>query len=173
MSEENTTQEVEATETPDIAEPHDEQQHEERESGNKAGRDAAKYRTRLREAESERDALRTSLTQARQQVLDRDLDPAFRNLLKLTSYDIGTLFTDDGSLSEDALEQVAQELNTEYPGHLAVRKGEWQQLNEPEKLQIFRKNGKGAIGPKDGDEGKSPNGGIGVNQWQEAFAPQQ
>lgn len=139
----------------------------------KAGREAAKYRRQLRDTEAERDGLRTSLDQARQQILDRDLDPAFRNLVKLAGRDISLFFTEDGSLNEETLEQTAKELHQEYPNMLNLQKGEWQKLDEPPKLQILRTHGNGAAAPHDTDEGRFPPEPLGGNTWQDAFTPDQ
>lgn len=135
--------------------------------------EAKKYRLRLRETEAERDTLRDSLTQARQQILDRELDPALRNLIKLANRDVASLFTDDGTLDEGVLEKTAAELNVEYPNMLSIEKGTWQGLDEPVKLSLFRKTGKGAVAPYDIDE-QQPSGERQLgNKWQGAFAPQQ
>lgn len=162
---ENTQTIDDQTESNTIVESPDGQEKEPRNA------EAKRYRLRLRETEAERDGLRTSLEQARQQILDRDLDPAFRNLVKLAGRDIAPFFTEDGTLHEEALEQAAQELHEEYPNMLDVQKGEWQKLDEPAKLQIFRKHGTGAAAPRDTDEGSSPSTPLGSNKWQDAFTP--
>lgn len=135
--------------------------------------EAAKYRTRLRAAEAERDTIRDQLTQARGQILDQALDQRFRSVLKLSGRDISDLFTDDGTIDIDALEKLGTELAAEYPGMIDQKRGQWEQLDDEPTLQLLKNEraGAGAVAPFDTDEGRSPSANLAGNQWEDAFTP--
>lgn len=139
----------------------------------KGNREAAKYRTRLRAAEAERDGIRDQLTQARDQILDQALDQRFRSVLKLSGRDVGELFDESGAIDTEVLEKVGAELAAEYPGMIDEKRGEWQQLGDEPALQLLKNEraGAGAVAPFDTDEGRSPSGNLAGNQWQDAFTP--
>ena len=67
---------------------------------NRAGKEAAKYRTQLREAEAERDLLRGQLRALQTQVIEADLPaPLKPEAWRLAVPDIDGLLNDDGTIN--------------------------------------------------------------------------
>lgn len=92
------------------------------ENGSKAGREAAKYRRQLREAEAERDSLRASLTTTRGQLV-RDALTGYKvngntfNIAALgdAGIDTDSMFSEDGALHLETLDTVMTELAETKP----------------------------------------------------------
>lgn len=74
--------------------------------GGKAGADAARYRRRLRDVESERDDLAARMTALRKQVAEDASGLTRPSALWAAGTDADALFTDDGTLNRDALTQA-------------------------------------------------------------------
>lgn len=73
----------------------------------KAGREAAKYRRQLRDAEGERDTLRGQLDQARAQIITAAMGKGRGvtvEALTAAGHDVADLFDADGHLDRDALD---------------------------------------------------------------------
>lgn len=92
-----------------------------------ASREAAKYRTRLRETEAERDNLTTLLTKARRSMVGKAsamnvvIDSGRADLLAmLTDEQISEMFSDDGELDGDALAAAIKEITDAKPYFLAT-----------------------------------------------------
>lgn len=92
-----------------------------------ASREAAKYRTRLRETEAERDNLTTLLTKARRSMVGKAdamnvvIDSGRVDLLAmLTDEQISEMFSDDGELDGDALAAAIKEITDAKPYFLAT-----------------------------------------------------
>lgn len=92
-----------------------------------ASREAAKYRTRLRETEAERDNLTTLLTKARRSMVGKAtamnvvIDSGRADLLAmLTDEQISEMFSDDGELDSDALAAAIKEITDAKPYFLAT-----------------------------------------------------
>lgn len=92
-----------------------------------ASREAAKYRTRLRETEAERDNLTTLLTKARRSMVGKAsamnvvIDSGRADLLAmLTDEQISEMFSDDGELDSDALASAIKEITDAKPYFLAT-----------------------------------------------------
>lgn len=98
VEQQNVNQQQDMPETPQASEA-DEQQDDK----TKAGREAAKYRTRLRDTEAERDALREQLTALRRQVVEDASGLAKPSALWLSDLDANTLFSDDGRVDTGAM----------------------------------------------------------------------
>lgn len=92
-----------------------------------ASREAAKYRTRLRETEAERDNLTMLLTKARRSMVGKAsamnvvIDSGRADLLAmLTDEQISEMFSDDGELDNDALAYAIKEITDAKPYFLAT-----------------------------------------------------
>lgn len=133
-------------------------------------REAARYRTRLRQAEETLAGTEAQLAATREAILDRELHPAYRSLLKLSGRDTGDLFDETGRLDEARLQEVALELDAEHPGIIDRQRGVWLEVGEKAPLQVLRKIGKGAAAPFGAGEGGQPFAPAGTT-WAQAFAP--
>lgn len=144
--------------------------------------EAAKYRTRLREAEAQRDALEQQLTNMRGNVLEQHLSASFKSLLQLTGTDASSLFTDDGRFDQEAARSLGETLNEQHPGIIglaAAPKG-WHAYDpdapEPSLLDLFQQDDStrhGTRAPFDPDEGRSPATSTSEDGFTGAFAPKQ
>ena len=92
------------------------------EIGNKAGRDAAKYRRQLRETESERDSLAGNVDSLRRQIVSSNM-PKHSQLnvdaLWATGRTPAEMFTPDGAFDAEKLTAAMQELH----GRFGIRMG--------------------------------------------------
>lgn len=86
-------------------------------------REAARYRTRLRDAEAQRDGLQTQLDAARAQIVAHHAAARLQDPADLDRFDVDTagLWADDGSLDTDALGSAIDGLLQQRP-ELAARK---------------------------------------------------
>lgn len=90
----------------------------ETEPTSKAGRDAAKYRTRLREVEAERDGLQAALSVARTKVLSAKLSEAEQSVMKLVNISPDQFFTEAGEIDAEALANAREKWGNDYPALL-------------------------------------------------------
>jgi len=132
-----------------------------------AGREAAKYRTQLREAEGARDALAGQLSSTRRALAERvltggvDIDgktlrpTVVGDLFDLAGIDVATLYGEDGALDSDALTEAARGLHATRP-------------------QLFESALRPNVGPYVPPEGSAPNGALGEGgmTWAKALRPE-
>lgn len=81
-------------------------------------REAAKYRTRLREVEAQRDTLKEQLTAARRTELENQLGASLRNpsdLFALTGTTPADYLDDDLTINTDKATEAVKQLLTERP----------------------------------------------------------
>lgn len=87
----------------------------------KAARDAAKYRTQLREVEAERDTLADQLTTARRHIADQAIEAAGTGVTPALVWELGTdvaaMFNDDGTLNQQTVTSTVQDIATRYNIH--------------------------------------------------------
>lgn len=111
--------EPEATETPETT---DATAKEEPAPASRAAREAARYRTQLRQAEAERDEARRMLNSARREIIAAS--PAMGRILssaRRDAYDAADdetragLFKEDGSPDDDAIKKFADDVATRRP----------------------------------------------------------
>lgn len=126
-----------------------EQETTEQDTTTKPGKEAAKYRTRLRETEAERDTVREQMTTLRRQVAEGASGLAKPAALWAAGADPADLFTDDGQLDPDALSAAVDQAR--------------------ETLGVERKP---ATPKPDMTQGSQSNAVIFHDPWQQAFTPQ-
>ena len=86
-----------------------------------AGSEAAKYRTRLREAEQQRDALAERLTSAQRAVVEASVSGKLASVADFwTHTELSTLLDDDGNVDGDKISAAVTELLERAP-HYARR----------------------------------------------------
>ena len=116
----------------------------------KAGREAARYRTQLREAEAQRDTIRAQLVALQTQVIETSLPPNLKpEAWRLAHPDVSDLLSEDGTINRDALTEAisiaVETLGVQNPGPIIPTQG--MQPKEP----TSRKNPfAGAFAPKHG-----------------------
>lgn len=123
-----------------------------------ANQEAAKRRRQLREVKAERDHLRDQLTAARRQIIrDHALTLEVAPHTKLTgaafddaNLEVDTMFSEDGKLSEDALNKSLHELHEAKP-------------------YMFEKDLRhGNVAPQEGHTSPAANS---YQEWENAFSP--
>ena len=97
-TDEQTTDPTDLTEQPEVTE-----QPDQTEQPDKAGKEAAKYRRRLREAETERDSAREQMDALRRQVAESASGLDKPAALWAAGVSLDDLFTDQGTLDHDAI----------------------------------------------------------------------
>lgn len=84
----------------------------------KAARDAAKYRTQLREVEAERDTLTEQLTTARRHIADQAIEAAGTGVQPALVWELGNniadMFNDDGTVNQQTITATVQDIATRY-----------------------------------------------------------
>lgn len=122
----------------------------------RGSREAAKYRTQLRATETQLADAKAALTAARAQIVTTSLaghkvgaDTFNAAAMSDSGIDPDTLFDEDGTLNQEALDTTMQELHAAKP-YL---------FTPPQKLHIPQ-------------EGKSPEH-LTSSSWQNAFSPEQ
>ncbi len=76
--------------------------------------EAAKWRVKLREAETERDNLTSQLEAARRQIVTQAAGLGNAAPLLFDGRDVGEFFTDDGSLDAGKVDEAAREVRDKY-----------------------------------------------------------
>ena len=111
-TDEQTTDPTDLTEQPEVTE-----QPDQTEQPDKAGKEAAKYRRRLREAETERDSAREQMDALRRQVAESASGLDKPAALWAAGVSLDDLFTEQGTLDHDAIaaavETVRETLGTQ------------------------------------------------------------
>lgn len=125
-----------------------EQEATEQTETTKPGKEAAKYRTRLREAEADRDTVREQMSALRRQVAEGASGLAKPAALWAAGVDPDDLFSDDGQLDTEALATAVEQAT--------------------ETLGAQRKSGT----PKpDPTQGSQATGVVFHDPWAQAFTP--
>lgn len=101
---------------PGVTEPTDQAQEaaEPQEADTSGNKEAAKYRTRLRDAEAERDTLTAQLDAARRHIVTQAADLGNAAPLLFEGTDVGEFFTDDGTLDAEKVAAAAREVRETY-----------------------------------------------------------
>lgn len=108
---------------PDNEQQHDDdgQQHDDGHPDrgkSKAARDAAKYRTQLREVEAERDTLTEQLTTARRQIADQIIEATGIGVQPALVWELGNnvadMFNDDGTVNQQTITSTVQDIAARY-----------------------------------------------------------
>ena len=116
----------------------------------KAGREAARYRTQLREAEAQRDTIRAQLVALQNQMIETSLPPNLKpEAWRLAHPDISDLLSEDGTINRDALTEAisiaVETLGVQNPGPIIPTQGK-----QPDRAPGKRNAFAGAFAPKHG-----------------------
>lgn len=127
-------------------------------SDQNSNKEAAKYRTKLRDAEAERDGLRTSLTQARTELMRA----------AVTGYKIG-----NAQFNTDALEDAGLDIDAIFAdGRLDLEAlGAQMTALHESKPYMFTEPKLGNVAPREGATVRHA-GSRASAQWQAAFTPE-
>lgn len=101
---------------------HDNQQQQQQDQHDadkgKGNREAAKYRTQLREVEAERDKLNEQLTTAREQILDTAIENSGTGVSAALVWELGhqpaDMFNDDGTVNTDTVNNTVKNISERY-----------------------------------------------------------